>query len=85
MAANKNLKYLDCDVLITKCCDRLVALPKTFLSAVKDFDEIVLLENLEKPLIGVAQNAGKAVLLADPKFIIETKRRSSNIPKFLIF
>ena len=85
MAANRNLKFLDCDVLITKCCDRLVALPKTFLSAVKDFDEIVLLENLEKPLIGVAQNAGKAVLLADPKFIIETKRRSSNIPKFLVF
>ncbi len=85
MAANKNLKHLDCDVLITKCCDKLIALPKTFLSAVKDFNEIVLLENLKKPLIGVAQNAGKAVLLADPKFIIETKRRSSNIPKFLIF
>ena len=44
MAANRELKYLDCDVLITKCCDKLVALPKTYLSAVKDFDEIV--ENL---------------------------------------
>ena len=85
MATNKKQKHLDCDVLITKCCDKLVALPKTYLSAVKDFDETVLLENLKKPLIGVAQNDGKAVLLADPKFIIDTKRRSSHIPKFLIF
>ena len=69
MVTNKKLKHLDCDVLITKCCDKLVALPKTYLSAVKDFDETVLLENLKQPLIGVAQNDGKAVLLADPKFI----------------
>ena len=85
MVTNKKLKHLDCDVLITKCCDKLVALPKTYLSAVKDFDETVLLENLKQPLIGVAQNDGKAVLLADQKFIIETKRRRSQIPKFLIF
>ena len=85
MVTNKKPKHLDCDVLITKCCDKLVAIPKTYLSAVKDFDETVLLENLKKPLIGVAQNDGKAVLLADPKFIIETRRRSFHIPKFLIF
>ena len=69
MATSKKPKHLDCDVLITKCCDKLVALPKIYLSAVKDFDETVLLENLKQPLIGVAQNDGKAVLLADPKFI----------------
>ena len=85
MKADKGKSVKDCEVLIAKSCGTFIAIPKMYLCAVKDFEETAKLDNLQKPLIGVAQNAGKAVLLADPKFIIGSKRQKSHIPKFLLF
>ena len=85
MKATKEKSSTDCEVLIAKSCGTLIALPKTYLSAVKDFEETAILENLQKPLVGVAQNSGKAVLLADPKFIFGGKRKKSHVPKYLVF
>ena len=85
MKADKGKSVKDCEVLIAKSCGTFIAIPKMHLYAVKDFEETAKLDNLQKPLIGVAQNAGKAVLLADPKFIIGSKRQKSHIPKFLLF
>ena len=85
MNAKKDKNAEDCEVLIARSCGSLIAIPKIHLSAVKDFEETAILENLQKPLIGVAQNSGKAVLLADPKFILRGKRRKGHVPKYLIF
>ena len=76
MKATKEKIAADCEVLIAKSCGTLIALPKTYLSAVKDFEETATLENLQNPLIGVAQNSGKAVLLADPKLIVGGQRKT---------
>ena len=70
--------------LMAKSCGRLCAIAKPRVAAVLTADEFVRLAYLPRPLSGIGQYSGHAILIADMGQLLGLKRRSEHIVKFWI-
>ena len=69
---------------MAKSCGRLCAIAKPRVAAVLTADEFVRLAYLPRPLSGIGQYSGHAILIADMGQLLGLKRRSEHIVKFWI-
>ena len=70
--------------LIGKSCGRLCAIDKLSLVAVFNAEKFICLNYLPKPLTGIGQYSGRAIIVADMGQLLGLKRNAGHIAKFWV-
>ena len=73
MTLKKKEKHTD--LLIFKRFDELLAVEKTFLSSIQPLDQVINMQDVKKPAVGVIEHKSQVFILVDPWYIIGKRKR----------